>query len=98
MHALLAQNATYEKPSTHRYGLLFEGKKEWTPKEFWKLCHEGIGRPKLPIQVSLYDVVEIDDGLKPVCFYLSRSGYKIECCFQSSEARKRSVEGKGGTE
>ena len=92
MHILFARiEKLSAEPSDYRYGLRYEGSTELTPQEFWKESHQGIGRPALPVTVGLYDVVEIDDGLEPVCFYLSDTGYRIAPFFRTVEARARTA-------
>lgn len=91
-HTLFARRDKYgDSPAVHRYGLRFEGTTENTPRVFWKLCRESTVLPTLPVRVDRYEVVEIDDGIKPVCFYLSEKGYRVESYFKTEDARKRSA-------
>lgn len=39
-------------------------------------------------EVELYQVVEIDDGLKPVCFYLTPNGYQMETLVDPNKTKK----------
>ncbi len=39
------------------------------------------------VAVELHQVVEIDDGLRPVCFYKTTNGYRYEPFFDAAQAR-----------
>lgn len=72
-------------PREYRYALRFAGSIDLTPREFWRRCNESGEDLKLPTDVKLYEVVEIDDGLRPVCFYRTERGYRIETLFKTEK-------------
>ena len=91
-HVLFARkDRRLHSPIPSRYGLRYEGSTELAPQEFWKECCKGSLLPALPTTVKLYEVVEIDDGLMPVCFYRAEGGYRIEPLFKTADARKRAA-------
>lgn len=75
-------------PSASRYALRFEGTTELSPYEFWKQCELEPAAALLPIQVELYEVLEIDDGLKSVFFYQDRTGLRLQRFFDTEQAQK----------
>lgn len=75
-------------PSANRYALRFEGTTELSPHEFWKRCELEPIDDMLPVQMGLYEVLEIDDGLKPVFFYKDRADFCLERFFDGEQARK----------
>ena len=92
MHSFLAREDDDTMfPAERRYGLRYEGTIPLTPREFWHRWNCGDGEIALPVQVRRYEVVEIDDGLNPVCFYNSQSGYRIDPLFKTSDARTRTA-------
>lgn len=72
-------------PREDRYAMRFKGSIDLTPREFWRRCHESGENLKLPTEVRLYEVVEIDDGLRPVCFYRTERGFRIETLFKTEK-------------
>lgn len=93
LHLLFARDGgDAADPLAHRYGLRYEGVTELTPKEFWQRRSIIDSEVSLPVSVQLYEVVEIDDGLKPVCFYKSQKGYRIVPYFRAADARKREAD------
>ena len=50
---------------------------ELTPQEFWKRCQSEPWTNLLHIEIPLYSVVEIDDGLLPAFFYRAVDGLKL---------------------
>ena len=81
-------------PEEHRYALLCEGRTDLSPREFWTRCEttldptEGI----LENPVEMYQVLEIDDGLKPAFFYKTERGFQFVSTFRSEIARKNKLE------
>lgn len=78
-------------PTKSAYGVCFEGTTEWTPRRFWEICNQYGAELKLPVAVEPFDVVEIDDGLQPVCFYRTYAGFRLlhKYDFDTKDARKR---------
>lgn len=79
-------------PSAHRYALRFEGTIQLTPQEFWKRCDQEPAAGLLPIPIQLYEVLELDDGLKPAFFYKDRTGFRLVSDFDAERARKNVME------
>ena len=89
LHTMLCQHMGKAiSPSAIRYSLAFELHTELTPLEFWKRCQsEPIGE-LLHVAVHRYQVVEIDDGLKPCFFYKTEKGFESCLYFDAETARK----------
>lgn len=81
-------------PEEHRYALIYEGRTELSPRDFWERCGtmpdpaEGL----LENPVEKYQVLEIDDGLKPVFFYKTGRGFKLLHSFKAETARENKLE------
>ena len=89
-HSLFAnRDKRLYSPLSAHYGLRYEGHTELTPQDFWKGRRKSSLLPALSTTVKLYEVVEIDDGLMPACFYLTENGYRLERFFKTEGARKR---------
>ena len=76
-------------PRESRYAVRFEGTIDLTAREFWRRCNKYGADLELPTDVKLYEVVEIDDGLRPVCFYHAATGYRLATHFEPERVRKR---------
>jgi len=70
------------RPNESRYMLRFAGTTDMSPREFWRRCNDCGTELGLPTDVQMCEVVEIDDGLRPVCFYYTEHGYQIETLFK----------------
>lgn len=78
-------------PSAYSYALYYQGS---SPMTAWILAcflDEGLDIPDLEAPVSIYDVVEIDDGIVPYFFYRSNFGFKV-VLFDRDVARKNKLE------
>ena len=75
-------------PSDHHYAQEKERHTELTPKEFWKRCRLESDAALLGETIRLYQVLEIDDGLQPVCVYKSQTGYRVVSLFNTETERK----------
>ena len=51
--------------------------------------------PLTPWLARTHWVVEIDDGIKPVCFYKTKNGFEIAPFFDTARARKNRKEEEG---
>jgi len=93
MHAMLSSSLHQElSPEGYHYALKQKLHTELTPRKFWEqFCCESSAEP-LSADVELHDVVEIDDGLKPVFFYKSEQGYQVVPHFNAETARKNKRE------
>ena len=79
-------------PEARRYALAYEGQTELTPRGFWLACNDRSSGNLLDRDVPLYAVVEIDDGLKPYCFYQTPSGFCPALYFNTETARNNTME------
>lgn len=75
-------------PRESRCAVRFEGTIDLTAREFWRRCNKYGADLELPTDVKLYEVVEIDDGLRPVCFYHAATGYRLATHFKPERVRK----------
>lgn len=69
-------------PSAFRYAVRYEGHTDLAPYEFFECCNEKSDDEILGAAVQHYDVVEIDDGIKPAFFYKTEHGYS--CLYRSA--------------
>ena len=79
-------------PQERRYAVVRETHTDLTPAEFWKRIKNECVEDLLRVEVQLNWVIEIDDGLKPVCFYRTEDGYIIVPYFDTAAARKNELE------
>lgn len=75
-------------PEGHRYALAHKLTTELSPRDFWKRCDLEPSIGLLSVEVRPHDVVEIDDGLKPVFFHKTEMGYQLLSHFDADWARK----------
>ena len=93
LHLLLSSGTEgASSPPAHRYALKREMHTELQPAEFWSRCKLEPYSDLLGFEVGLYEVLEIDDGLKPAFFYMTEDGLVLEPYFDAERARKN---GKG---
>ena len=78
-------------PSAFRYAVRYEGHTDLAPYEFFECCNEKSDDEILGAAVQHYDVVEIDDGIKPAFFYKTEHGYELLFSFDAKTAKKNSV-------
>jgi len=94
MHDRLCHDLGRElSPEARRYTLAHGLHTELTPQDFWNRCGHETDIELLSVKVEPHDVVEIDDGLKPVFFYKAGMGYRMLPSFDAGRARmnKREV-------
>lgn len=87
-HLLCAGMESISTPPGYRYALKHEARTELNPSEFWSRCDMEPYSELLGFEVGLYEVLEIDDGLKPVFFYKTDKGFVVEISFDAETARK----------
>lgn len=75
-------------PSAFRYAVRYEGHTDLAPYEFFECCNEKSDDEILSAAVQHYDVVEIDDGIKPAFFYKTEHGYELLFSFDAKTAKK----------
>ena len=63
-------------PNASDYCLEEECTTDLTPKQFWDSLEERLYSDLLPVRVYNHWIIEIDDGLRPVCFYKRRPALK----------------------
>ncbi len=93
MHTLLS--ADPNDPlyiSEHRYALASSARIELTPWEFWKRCQSEPYMELLGVNVPIYSVVEIDDGLAPAFFYRAKDGLEVFRHFDTEKAKGNRME------
>ena len=78
--------------SEYRYALASSTRIELTPQEFWSRCQNEPGTELLDVDIPLYSVVEIDDGLAPSFFYRTVEGFRIVSHFNTAKAMKNRME------
>ncbi len=79
-------------PEARRYMVTLESHTILTAAEFWKRCQSECPEDVLSVKIPLYGVVEIDDGLRPVCFYNAGRECAILAAFDATAARKNKAE------
>lgn len=93
LHDLLSEGlGEILSPAASRYAPRFEGATELTPQEFWKRCDQEPAAGLLPVSMQLYEVLEIDDGLKPAFFYRDKADLRLVRSFDTGRARKNTME------
>lgn len=80
MRAYLGEDTS---PSAFRYAVRYEGHTDLAPYEFFECCNEKSDDEILGAAVQHYDVVEIDDGIKPAFFYKTEHGYELLFSFDA---------------
>ena len=94
LHDQLAQDLGHSfSPDGHRYALRAQTRTQMTPKEFWTRCSTEPCEDLLDIPVHCCEVVEIDDGLKPVFFYRTDWSYSLAGVFNAETAKRNKLEG-----
>ena len=71
-----------------QWSLTYEGHTDLAPYEFFECCNEKSDDEILGAAVQHYDVVEIDDGIKPAFFYKTEHGYELLFSFDAKIAKK----------
>lgn len=85
-------------PVAYRYAVRMKGTTELSPYEFWRRCQEEPVRSWFPFKMKQYEVLEIDDGLKPVYFYYVDGDFVSTCLFEGAVAQKNVYKGDVDTE
>lgn len=84
----LSDEVLATSPSAFRYAVRYEGHTDLAPYEFFECCNEKSDDEILGAAVQHYDVVEIDDGIKPAFFYKTEHGYELLFSFDAKIAKK----------
>lgn len=93
LHSMLDEDiGSVFSPSANRYALRLEGTIELSPYEFWQRCGQEPASDLLPVSMQCYEVLEIDDGLKPAYFYWRNGTFVLAPTFDGAAAQKNVME------
>lgn len=93
LHDMLCHSLGQElAPEARRYAVEQELTTDLSAAEFWKRCDLEPCGDLLQVTVYRHQVVEIDDGIKPVCFYRTERGYEYAPYFNTATARENKKE------
>ncbi len=93
MHRMLNRDLSGKaSPAGYRYALAHELHTKLTARDFWDRCDLESSVDLLSVEVGLHDIVEIDDGLNPVFFHKTETGYQMLSCFDAETARRNKKE------
>ena len=79
-------------PEARRYVVAHEGHTDLTPRNFWLACNQTPVEELLGHNVRWYCIVEIDDGLRPYCFYRTEKRFVPLPYFKPEIARNNKTE------
>ena len=86
--SMLAANGISFFPYPSRYAVRYEGDSPYTAMDFAKQIKKCSLAELLPMQLLPYEILEIDDGIRPYCFLVERLG-RVRCIrFKSDIARE----------
>ena len=89
---MLAANGISFFPYPSRYAVRYEGESAYTAMEFAKQIKKHPLAEILSMQLLPYEILEIDDGIRPYCFLVERLGH-VRCIrFKSDIARENKYE------
>ena len=93
MHTFLQSGADHDvTPEERRYAVAFEGHTDLTPRNFWLACNKSPVEELIGWEIRWYSIVEIDDGLRPYCFYRAVNRFIPLPYFKTEAARKNTME------
>ncbi len=93
---MLAANGISFFPYPSRYAIKYEGEFPYTAMEFAMLTTRRAMAERLSMDMQPYEILEIDDGIRPYCFIVERLGH-VQCIrFKSDIARESKYEESGG--
>ena len=93
---MLAANGISFFPYPSRYAVRYEGESPYTAMEFAKQIKKCSLAELLPMQLLPYEILEIDDGIRPYCFLVECLGHMRCVRFKSDIARESKYEESGG--
>lgn len=79
-------------PSGYQYAVEKELTTELSAQDFWKGLSTQTAEALLGTKIERYQVIEIDDGIKPVFFYYTDKGFQVLSFFEANVARKNKME------
>ena len=90
--SMLAAKGISFFPYPSRYAVRYEGDSPYTAMEFAKQIKKHFLAELLSMQLLPYEILEIDDGIRPYCFLVERLGH-VRCIrFKSDIARENKYE------
>lgn len=90
--SMLAAKGISFFPYPSRYAVRYEGDSPYTAMEFAKQIKKHSLAELLSMQLLPYEILEIDDGIRPYCFLVERLGH-VRCIrFKSDIARENKYE------
>ena len=93
---MLAANGISFFPYPSRYAVRYEGESHYTAMDFARQIKKRPLAELLSMQLLLYEILEVDDGIRPYCFLVERLGH-VRCIrFKSNIARESKYEESGG--
>ena len=93
MHSFLQCKSDHDiTPEARRYAVAYEGHTELTPRNFWLACNKVPARELIDKEVPWFCIVEIDDGLRPYCFYRAKNRFILLPYFKTETAQKNTME------
>lgn len=85
---MLAANGISFFPYPSRYAVRYEGESPYTAMDFARQIKKRPLAELLSMQLLPYEILEIDDGIRPYCFLVERLGH-VRCIrFKSDIARE----------
>lgn len=93
LHALMCRDLKMNlRADSSKYAVVYEGHTDMQPRMFWERCRTEPDSSIFDMEIELYSVVEIDDGIQPVFFYKGFTGYTPVECFNAEAAKKNEKE------
>lgn len=94
--SMLAANGISFFPYPSRYAVRYEGESPYTAMDFARQIKKRPLAELLSMQLLPYEILEVDDGIRPYCFLVERLGH-VRCIrFKSDIARESKYEESGG--
>ena len=93
---MLAANEISFFPYPSRYAIKYEGESPYTAMEFAKQIKKCSLAELLPMQLLPYEILEIDDGIRPYCFIVESLCHVRRIRVKSDIARESKYEESGG--
>lgn len=93
-HDFCRSIGTEMPPDGSDCALLYEGFTTLLPHDFWERCKTELNPTEgiLERAIEKYQVLEIDDGLKPAFFYKTERGFQFVSTFRAEIAKKNKLE------
>ena len=92
LYSMLAANGISFFPYPSRYAVRYEGSSPYTAMELAKQIKKIPLAELLSMRLLPYEILEIDDGIRPYCFLVERLG-RVRCIrFKSDIARGNKYE------